>query len=198
MTFCEQLNKYIEQLDCSSQELANVSGLSSTVISRYRNGDRTPRIKSKQLEHLADGLYKISCKNNINIKREEIYFNLSNTLNDISINFEQLSKNLNELVSTLNINIAKLSRFIGYDASFVSKIRTGNIKPSKPQDFIEAVCNFVVEKFNSDDDKKTVSLLIDCPVEELKDNKTYLSKLITWFSTNTTPTPDYINNFLKT
>ena len=197
MTFCEQLNKYIEQLDCSSQELANVSGLSSTVISRYRNGDRTPRIKSKQLEHLADGLYKISCKNNINIKREEIYFNLSNTLNDISINFEQLSKNLNELVSTLNINIAKLSRFIGYDASFVSKIRTGNIKPSKPQDFIEAVCNFVVEKFNSDDDKKTVSLLIDCPVEELKDNKTYLSKLITWFSTNTTPTPDYINNFLK-
>lgn len=59
------------------------------------------------------------------------------------------------------------------------------------------MCNFVVEKFNSDDDKKTVSLLIDCPVEELKDNKTYLSKLITWFSTNTTPAPDYINNFLK-
>ena len=111
MTFCEQLNKYIEQLDCSSQELANVSGLSSTVISRYRNGDRTPRIKSKQLEHLADGLYKISCKNNINIKREEIYFNLSNTLNDISINFEQLSKNLNEFITHC---FNKILRFITF------------------------------------------------------------------------------------
>ena len=49
MTFCEKLNNYIEQLECSSQELANASGLSSAVISRYRNGERTPNIKSKQL-----------------------------------------------------------------------------------------------------------------------------------------------------
>ena len=67
MTFCEQLNKYIEQVDCTSQELVNASGLSSTVISRYRNGDRSPRIKSKQLKQLADGLYKISCDKKIKI-----------------------------------------------------------------------------------------------------------------------------------
>ena len=60
MTFCEKLNNYIEQLECSSQELANASGLSSAVISRYRNGERTPNIKSKKLESLSNGLYKIS------------------------------------------------------------------------------------------------------------------------------------------
>lgn len=50
MTFNEQLNKYMEQFDCSSQDLVTASGLSSSVISRYRNGDRTPNVKSNQLE----------------------------------------------------------------------------------------------------------------------------------------------------
>ena len=197
MTFYEQLNKYIEQLDCSSQELSTASGLSSAVISRYRNGERTPRIKSKQLEQLADGLYKISCDKKIDLTKDSVYNILSSTLNDIIIDFEQLSKNFNEIVSTLNINIAELSRFIGYDASFLSKIRTGNISPSKPKDFIETVCNFIVTKYKSENDKQSISLLIDCSIEELDDNNNYLNKLIEWFSTNSSPTPNYINDFLK-
>ena len=67
MNFCEQLNKYIQQLECSSKELVVASGLSSTVISRYRNGERTPNIRSKQLEQLVDGLYNISQNKNINL-----------------------------------------------------------------------------------------------------------------------------------
>ena len=196
MFFCEQLNKYIEQLDCSSQELSTASGLSSAVISRYRNGERTPRIKSKQLEKLAYGLYKISCEKNFDLTKDSIYNILSSTLNDIVIDFEQLSKNFNELVSTLNINIAELSRFIGYDSSFLSKIRTGNINPSKPKDFIETVCNFIVTKYKSENDKQAISLLIDCSIEELNDNN-YLNNLIEWFSTNSSPAPNYINDFLK-
>ena len=42
MTFCEQLNTYIKQIGCSSKELVNASGLSTSVISRYRRGDRSP------------------------------------------------------------------------------------------------------------------------------------------------------------
>ena len=72
MTFCEKLNNYIEQLECSSQELANASGLSSAVISRYRNGERTPNIKSKQLESLSNGLHKISIDKKVNISKEEM------------------------------------------------------------------------------------------------------------------------------
>ena len=59
MTFCEQLNEYIKQIDCSSQELVSASGLTTSVISRYRIGDRSPNIRSKQLEQLVDGLYKL-------------------------------------------------------------------------------------------------------------------------------------------
>ena len=108
MTFCEQLNKYIEQVDCTSQELVNASGLSSTVISRYRRGDRRPNIRGKQLVQLADGLYELSSSKKLNITRDEIYSNLSSSLNDVSIDFEQLSKNFNELIATLNINMSEL------------------------------------------------------------------------------------------
>lgn len=49
MTFCEQLNTYIKQIGCSSKELVNASGPSTSVISRYRRGDRSPNIRGKQL-----------------------------------------------------------------------------------------------------------------------------------------------------
>ena len=197
MTFCEKLNNYIEQLECSSQELANASGLSSAVISRYRNGERTPNIKSKQLESLSNGLHKISIDKKVNISKEEIYNALANTLSDIVIDFEQLSKNFSELVSTLNISIADLARSIGYDSSFVSRIRTGSRNPSKPKEFIESVSSFIVAKYSSPDNKKAVSILINCELEDLNDSSKYNLKLMEWLSTNSVPTHNYINDFLN-
>lgn len=194
MTFSEQLNKYIQDLGCSSQEIAKASGLSASVISRYRNGDRTPSLRSAQLKQLAQGLSDIS---NYSIPQEDIYNTLATCLNDISIDYEQLSKNFNQLVSVLNISVADLSRSIGYDPSFLSKIRTGNRAPSKPKDFVEAVCDFVVTKFVSSDNKKTVATLINCSANDLKDKSHYLSKLINWFSTNAVQDNQYVNDFLN-
>ncbi len=196
MNFCEQLNSYIEKIGCSSKELVSVSGLSSTVISRYRTGERTPSVRSKQIEKLADGLYKI-CKNkNISITKNEIYNTLSKTLNDIDIDFEQLSKNFSEIISVLNISIADLSRTIGYDASLLSRIRNGNRNPSKPQEFVEAVSKFVVTKYKSEENKKVVSLLINCNVDELKESFNYFKKLASWLSTNSTKSNTEIDKFL--
>ena len=197
MTFCEQLNTYIKQIGCSSKELVNASGLSTSVISRYRRGDRIPNIRGKQLEQLVDGLYKLSNSNNLNITKDEIYSKLSGSLNDVSIGFEQLSKNFNELIATLNINLSELSRFSSYDASLLSKIRTGNKTPSKPKIFIENVCSFVVKKYESEDDKKAVAILIGCNLKDLKDNSNYYNKLFKWFSTNLVPTHNYIDDFLS-
>ncbi len=197
MTFCEKLNNYIEQLECSSQELANASGLSSAVISRYRNGERTPNIKSKQLNQLVDGLFKLSNEKKLDITRDEIYSTLSTTLNDISINFEQLSKNFNELITTLNINIAELSRFSNYDSSLLSKIRNGSRNPSNPKEFIEKVCNFIVKKYITMDDRKAISILTNCELEDLNDSSKYNLKLMEWLSTNSAISHNYINDFLN-
>ena len=197
MTFSKQLNKYIEQLNCSSQDLVTASGLSSTVISRYRKGERSPSLKSNHLDQLVNGLYTISCTKNIGLDKEDIYNTLSNSLNDINIEFEQLSKNFNSIVSALDINIADLARFIGYDASFLSRIRNGNTKPAKPQDFIESVCNFVVTKYSSSDNKNTIAILLSCDPNELDNNADYLLKLSNWFATNISSNNKYISDFLN-
>ena len=197
MTFCEQLNKYIKQIRCSSKELVNASGLSTSVISRYRRGDRKPSIRSKQLEQLVDGLYKLSSSKELNITKDEIYNKLSSTLNDVSIDFEQLRKNFNELISTLNINMTELSRSSSYDSSLLSKIHTGNANPSKPKIFIETVCSFVVKKYKSEDSKKAVAILIDCDLKDLNDSSIYYNKLLNWFSTSSSQSHNYIDDFLS-
>ena len=196
MTFNEQLNEYLRQLECSPKDLVITSGLTTSVISRYRRGDRTPTLKSKQLDQLADGLYKLSVMKKINTTKEEIYITLSDTLNDISIDFEELSKNFNELITTLNINMSELSRLTSYDASLLSKIRTGNRNPTHPKDFATDVCNFIVKKCKSDDDKKAVALLINSTLEELENNLNYFNKLFNWVTTNSTPSHNYIDDFL--
>ena len=197
MTFCEQLNEYISKIDCSSKELADTSNLSPTVISRYRNGERTPNIRSKQLESLVDGLYQLASEKNVDFKKEDIYKTLSITLNDVHIDLEQLVKNFNDLTSALNISMADLSRKLGYDSSYLSKLRAGNIFPTKPQIFIDYVCKFVVNKYVQEDEKKVVSSLINCPCENLNTQSDYYENLRSWLSTNITPTRNYIDDFLK-
>ena len=197
MDFTEQLNNYINKIKCSSKELSNASGLSPTVISRYRNGDRTPSIRSKQLNSLVEGLQKLSLEKNISISKEEIYQTLSKSLNDVHIDLEQLIRNFNELVSILNISIAELSRKTGYDSSFLSKIRTGNTLPPKPQLLINDVCNFIVHKYTKENDLIAISQLINCSIEDLKNEEIYYKKLQNWFSTNTSSNINYVGNFLN-
>ena len=197
MTFSEVLNKYIEQINCSSKDLSTTSQLSSAVISRYRKGERTPALKSKQFDQLVDGLYELSKNNNTELSKKEIASTLASSLNDIDINFEDLSKNINAIISALNINIADLSRFIGYDASFISKIRSGNRNPSKPKEFISSVCSFIVNKYKSAENKETLSILMDCSITDLENEADYSFELNKWISTNSYSDSTYISNFLN-
>ena len=197
MTFSEVLNKYIEQINCSSKDLSTTSQLSSPVISRYRKGERTPALKSKQFDQLVDGLYELSKNNNTELSKKEIASTLASSLNDIDINFEDLSKNINAIISALNINIADLSRFIGYDASFISKIRSGNRNPSKPKEFISSVCSFIVNKYKSAENKETLSILMDCSITDLENEADYSFELNKWISTNSYSDSTYISNFLN-
>ena len=60
MNFKEVLNEYLKELNCSSKKLSNESGLSESVISRYRSGERTPVKNSEQLNKLTKALFNIA------------------------------------------------------------------------------------------------------------------------------------------
>lgn len=97
----------------------------------------------------------------------------------------------------LNISIADLSRAIGYDASLLSKIRSGNKNPSRPQEFVESVCNFIVTKYSSENDKKSISLLIGCSLKDLNNISNYFNELSNWLSSNSVPSNNKIDTFLN-
>ena len=65
MDFKEKLNEYIEQLGCTSKELAQASGLSAATISRYRSRERIPDIESDNLKQLIYGIVKLAQKRNL-------------------------------------------------------------------------------------------------------------------------------------
>ena len=52
MTFSEALNLFIEEIGCTSKELALESNISEALISRYRNTDKTPKYKSDKYNNL--------------------------------------------------------------------------------------------------------------------------------------------------
>ena len=73
MNFKEVLNEYLKELNCSSKKLSNESGLSESVISRYRSGERTPVKNSEQLNKLTKAQYDKLLEQN-RISETELYF----------------------------------------------------------------------------------------------------------------------------
>ena len=123
MKFSEELNNYLKKLDCSAQDLAKKSNLSPALISRYINDKRTPRVESEYFNKLIDGIYKLSVDRENKILKDEIYDKLNKSLMYNDINFDDFVTNFNILIIELKINISSLAKSIGYDTSFISKVR---------------------------------------------------------------------------
>ena len=123
MTFSEQLNEYLSILNCSAKELSQISGLSNSVISRYRSGERVPRPESEKLNQLCEGIYLLS-KEKAASKRtsasitpftkDEIYTAFTNTLKQPDNS--QLCENFNHLLLASSVSLADLARFLNYDS----------------------------------------------------------------------------------
>ncbi len=196
MTFKNKLNEYLNKINCSSKELSIKSNVSESVISRYRNGDRTPKIDSKQLKDIAAAIECIIKEKNIEeYLNTNILFELSNTIKEIdTFNYDNFSNNLNELITTLKININEMSKYIKFDSSHISRIKNGKTKPSDPIIFANRICDYITSKYNSLEYYKTLSLLLDKDVNE---NNFY--DLIYNYLTNDTNNnnKNYIGDFLN-
>ena len=197
MKFNEVLNRYLKELDCTAKKLSIESGLSESVISRYRNGERTPKANSKQLKSISNALETmVKEKNIVELKDIKIYDELEKViLNKDSFDYDSFSKNFNELIVSLKININEMAKNIVFDSSHISRIRYGKNKPADPITFSDKVTKFIVNKYNDDDSFKCLSLLTRKNIEQENLYETIFNYL-----TNNTDNPsikkDYINDFL--
>ena len=139
MDFKDTLNKYIDMLGCSARELSEASGISPAVISRYRSSARKPASESPQIKGLADGIAALAKSKGIDMNQSEISEQLEASLQDSTFNYETMRDNLNTLISSVDINISELARFLNYDVSSLSRIRSGQRKPSDPASDISSI-----------------------------------------------------------
>ena len=131
MTFQECLNSYIKELGCSGKELAANSGISETVISRYRKGERLPASDSEYLKKLADGIVKTAIeKGRPDWESESVLQKLKETLAGEGEEIFYYQK-FDLLIKELEINGSKMAAALHYDPSYISKIRAGKRRPTR-------------------------------------------------------------------
>lgn len=196
MNFKEVLNKYLKELNCSSKKLSNESGLSESVISRYRSGERTPVKNSEQLNKLTNALFNIAKDNNKNkYTFDKIESDFNSTLASDDFDYTIFSNNLNTLITSLNINTHEMSKYIVFDASHISRIRYGKAKPSNPVEFSNKICSYILNRYKNPDDINNLTMIIGCKKSDLSNEKIY-STLFNWLTSEIVPVKNQISDFL--
>lgn len=196
MKFKEVLNKYLKELNCSSKKLSTGAGLSQSVISRYRSGERTPVKESEQMNKLITALFNIAQENGQKkYTLDKIKGDFNATLPNDDFDYTTFSNNLNTLIMSLKININEMSKFIIFDASHISRIRYGKAKPSNPIEFSNKICSYIFTKYNNPEDISNISTIIGCKKSDLSENK-FINTLFSWLTSETKNVKNEISDFL--
>lgn len=196
MNFKEVLNEYLKELNCSSKKLSNESGLSESVISRYRSGERTTVKNSEQLNKLTKALFNIAKDNGKNkYTFDKIESDFNSVLTSDDFDYTTFSNNLNTLITSLNINTHEMSKYIVFDASHISRIRYGKARPSNPVEFSNKICSYIFNRYKNPDDINNLMMIIGCKKSDLSNEKIY-STLFNWLTSEIVPVKSKISDFL--
>ena len=196
MNFKEVLNEYLKELDCSSKKLSDESGLSESVISRYRSGERTPLKNSEQLNKLTKALFNIAKDNGKNkYTFDKIVSDFNSVLTSDDFDYTTFSNNLNTLITSLNINTHEMSKYIVFDASHISRIRYGKAKPSNPIEFSNKICSYILNRYKNPDDINNLMMIIGCKKSDLS-NERFFNTLFSWLTSEMVPVKSQVSDFL--
>ena len=199
MNFSDILLDYMDLLDCTTKEFAKESGLSYMIVNRYINNIRKPKKDSDYFNKVVNGIYKISINKNINLSKEEISLKLQNGLNnsEFSIDFNLFIENFNKLQKDLNLTTIEISKAIGYDSSFISRMKNKERKPSDIENFIDKFREYVILTCQNEDKKNSLCSILNCTSDNLNNRETFKEILTKWLcSKHIESKPDDVLNFL--
>ena len=199
MNFSDKLNEYIVLIGCTNKQLSDITGIAPPVISGYRKGNRIPKYDSNQFKKLVSGIVTLSKEKKIDtITKDNVKNDLGNFLKKENINFDLFNTNFNILIETFKINLSDLAKYLGFDSSYVSKIKNGIRKPLIISDFANGVCKFIINNY-LDTNNELIKDLIKCDDKDFKDSDIITDKLYYWFTHNVNKNNnDYnVDNFIK-
>lgn len=166
--FHEQLNEYLEELDCTAKELGKASGLSAATLSRYRSGSRVPDTDTEAFWGICRAIAGIAGQRGIEtLTEEKVRESFLRCQDIVTVDKEQLRANFNLLATALNMNMSRLCQQINYDSSTVFRFRNGSRQPAEPEKFAEAVAKYVAEVYVEAAEREKLAHILQCDACEL-------------------------------
>ena len=115
MRFEEALNGYIHQIGITAKDLADASGLSTAVISRYRSGERTPAPDGEPLLNLSKGLARLPQRKGMDgFTQPELLSALQKSLRYDEKEGNRLAVNFDLLINVLNLRSSDMARALNF------------------------------------------------------------------------------------
>lgn len=179
--FHEQLNEYLEELDCTAKELGEVSGVSAATLSRYRSGSRIPDAGTEAFNSICEAIGRIAGQRGIETLTEEtVRESFLRCLDMTAVDKEQLRTNFNLLATALNMNMARLCQQINYDSSTVFRFRNGSRQPAEPEKFAEAVAKYVAENYTEAAEREKLARILQCDACEFVEQEHFADRIKRW------------------
>ena len=161
MTFPELLNTYIRQFHCTAGELAYASGLTQASLSRYRNGQRVP--EPDTLKKLAAGIVSIAEQNECtDLDFDSVFAQLAEAAGIVETDQAQFSSQFSALVDAIPINLNELAKSMGYDPSYLSRIKKAQRMPADITKFAESLSGFLLRKYGESEKMEQICKLTGC------------------------------------
>lgn len=179
--FHEQLNEYLEELDCTAKELGEVSGVSAATLSRYRSGSRIPDAGTEAFNSICEAIGRIAGQRGIEtLTEEKVRESFLRCLDVTAVDKEQLRTNFNLLATALNMNMARLCQQINYDSSTVFRFRNGSRQPAEPEKFAEAVAKYVAENYTEAAEREKLARILQCDACEFVEQEHSADRIKRW------------------
>lgn len=186
MKFCEQLNLYIETLGCSAKTLSAASGLSDAAVSRYRSGEREPGRDSDRLRRLAHGIFILAGQDTpplLSESEDEILKALQDALSPADSDFDNAVSGLKDLLTAFGVSFAELSRAMNFDASYLSRVCSGQRKPANTEAFVTQICRYVTKRCLKNNNAEALCALLGITPEPGRTEDEYTALLIAYLCT---------------
>ncbi|MGN1059295.1 MAG: helix-turn-helix domain-containing protein [Clostridia bacterium] len=179
--FRDKLNEYMDMLQCSGKELSECSGISEATVSRYKSGERMPNPNSEDMEKLCRGICSAAKKKQLEgLSYQTVLKELNELAKDKVFDYSNMQTKFNMLCSVLSVNAAEMSKSLKYDASYISRIRSGKRKPADPKKFAFDVAEYIAQYYDGENDKKIIAQLINKTCAQIETKNDYAAELTKW------------------
>ena len=186
-------------LKFNTNELCDNSGLSYTLINRYLNNIRKPKEDSKYFNKVVNGVYQISLSRNSDLTKENIYNTLKESLTAdmFKIDYNLFVDNFNTLQEELNLTTVEISNAVGYDSSFISRMKSKERKPADFEIFIDKLRNYIISLCQNENTKSILVQILNCSNEDINNIEIFKEIFTKWIcSQHIDSKPDDVLNFL--